>query len=274
MLKTNIDKILDILRTKKEMPVSEIAQQIGTSQDSVMNTAENMEDEGLVRIEYKLMRPYLILNDKISSGNMNELTKDQEDDFSQLSDKKYAILDDTEIESSMFKKEITPQQCEHVEKKEPEQPKIIVINNIQAPKSEKNGSDYYSSYSSAKRGEEKETGEKYQEEKEEDTYYKKKDYSESVFDKAQSPKDEKEFPTQNNLQQTQAANSVASVYDEIESLIAKAETLIDIGDASNVNDLYSEIYSKFTKESLSDEEKMLLKGKIIQLYQKIRQLYA
>ena len=80
MLKTNVDKILDVLSKNNTISANDIASQIGISSDAVMAAAKNLEEEGTIRIDHKFMKPYLVLLKKqdaiISDPDEEDLTSD------------------------------------------------------------------------------------------------------------------------------------------------------------------------------------------------------
>ena len=62
MLKTNVDKLLDILKEKKEIMISDIAVMLNTTPSNVEKIAKFLEEEKLLTIKYRMMKPYLVYN--------------------------------------------------------------------------------------------------------------------------------------------------------------------------------------------------------------------
>jgi len=60
MLKTNVDKLLDILKEKKEIMISDIAVMLNTTPSNVEKIAKFLEEEKLLTIKYRMMKPYLV----------------------------------------------------------------------------------------------------------------------------------------------------------------------------------------------------------------------
>ena len=60
MLKTNVDKILDILQQRKEVMVSELAAVLKATPENIEKIAKLLEEEKLLTIKYKMMKPYLV----------------------------------------------------------------------------------------------------------------------------------------------------------------------------------------------------------------------
>ena len=58
MLKTNVDEILELLRQNPSMSVQEIAEKLGMTPEIIQQSAEYMEEDGLIKIEYKFMKPH------------------------------------------------------------------------------------------------------------------------------------------------------------------------------------------------------------------------
>ncbi|MCX8167230.1 MAG: hypothetical protein N3E37_05275 [Candidatus Micrarchaeota archaeon] len=58
---TKIDKLLDILITKKKLDVKTIAKELNERDDTIIEWSKTLEKEGLIEVEYVLTRPYLKL---------------------------------------------------------------------------------------------------------------------------------------------------------------------------------------------------------------------
>ncbi len=238
MLKTNVDKILELLKQKKSLAVADIATAIGTSPENVQKTGEYLEEEGILKIEYKFMKPYLSLLEKqkkskkakkIEKENFSdELTSqilDHNIDTSggQIQQKDYDALDQQDIGDAQFPTEITALESEEEEQEKP-QPFVMVG---QEPSQEEEESP--------------------EQETQEDS----------------SSSDTYAFSQQGMKLSTQ----------EIEMLISKAHELMDQGSTEHINEIYNDIYNGFT--NLDDNvEKERIKHKIGKLFSRIKDFYS
>ena len=62
MLQTNVDKILTLLKQKNNLPIDIIAQTLKTNSEQIEEIAKFLEEESILTIKYKLLTPYLSLN--------------------------------------------------------------------------------------------------------------------------------------------------------------------------------------------------------------------
>ncbi|MBN2367440.1 winged helix-turn-helix transcriptional regulator, partial [Candidatus Woesearchaeota archaeon] len=115
MFKTNVDQILDILKANPEISVADISKKIGISAEAVQNSAKIMEEEGILKVEYKFMKPYLVLEEK-GKKKAKEIDKEDLPPAMKVNDnllekqiipkeedsqeKEYSMLSGTEIETN------------------------------------------------------------------------------------------------------------------------------------------------------------------------------
>ncbi|MBD3203812.1 winged helix-turn-helix transcriptional regulator [Candidatus Woesearchaeota archaeon] len=152
MLKTNIDKILELLKKNKTMSASQIAKQIGISKESVKRSAKNMEEQGLLKIKYRFMNTYLTLNTKKQIQkksennkkdkeliNINKNLLDNENIKTQEKindDSNYSSLDSDELNEIETPEENPALQKKFSKKKKNDEQKFIVVgtpNNMPFP---------------------------------------------------------------------------------------------------------------------------------------------
>lgn len=67
MVKTNVDMILDTLRQRKSSTVNDLSRQLAIPQQDIQKSAEYLEEEGIVRIEYKFPNTVVTLVKDISA---------------------------------------------------------------------------------------------------------------------------------------------------------------------------------------------------------------
>ncbi len=60
LLETNVDKLVKLVNEKKKISLQEAAKKLGVSSSLVEEWADFLEEEGLIRIEYRFATPFLI----------------------------------------------------------------------------------------------------------------------------------------------------------------------------------------------------------------------
>ncbi len=61
-LKTNVDQLLELLKTQEKIPLEEAAEELGVELDVVQSWVDFLVEEQIVGIEYKFTKPYIYLN--------------------------------------------------------------------------------------------------------------------------------------------------------------------------------------------------------------------
>jgi len=254
---TNVDRILEMLRTSRTLAVSDIAQKLGIAQSAVMNAAESMEEEGIIKIEYKFMKAYLVfVRDKV------EDLDDEEESFPELKD--YSQLDQVEAAPPERKPLETTDPAPlspelPIEPKlpiTPEKPLVMEEHKM----SDTQGFDQPSSTDA-------ELDEKYDEGGHIPIDIPEETDQEDVDDI---------YPVQEGeaSEAAQPAEDLGDL-DQINALISTANQMIDSGNVRDINQIYKQIYDRYTGSiSLSIAEKEVLKSRIFSLFSRIKALYA
>lgn len=71
LISTDVDKIISALREKKRVQLGELANELGMQKPAVKKWADVLESQGMIRIEHKLTREYLIWADASDSTGSN-----------------------------------------------------------------------------------------------------------------------------------------------------------------------------------------------------------
>ncbi|MBS3130966.1 hypothetical protein J4212_00900 [Candidatus Woesearchaeota archaeon] len=61
MLKTNVDYILGILPHGQPMAIKDISSSLGIKEETIEKIAKYLEEEGILKMEFKFMKPYIVL---------------------------------------------------------------------------------------------------------------------------------------------------------------------------------------------------------------------
>ncbi len=61
MVKANVDRIVEYLRQKKSVSLGDLSKALSLPKEDIQKSAEYMEDDGIVKIDYKLTTPYITL---------------------------------------------------------------------------------------------------------------------------------------------------------------------------------------------------------------------
>ncbi|MBU0758053.1 MAG: hypothetical protein KKF44_08330, partial [Nanoarchaeota archaeon] len=78
MLKTNVDRIMELLKKTSSLSVASISKELKIKPDVIQKSAKFLEEEGLLKIEYKFMKPYLNL---VKAGNETAKKESVEEDI-------------------------------------------------------------------------------------------------------------------------------------------------------------------------------------------------
>ncbi|MBN1502527.1 hypothetical protein JW930_03215 [Candidatus Woesearchaeota archaeon] len=262
MLKTNADLILELLQKNKEMAVSDIAKKLGTTAENVQKTAEYLEEEGKLKVEFKFMKPHLILVEKPGdTGHQKEEEKipvafDQnildtnvetssksaqpEDNFSPLEESDLETQFPQDISSAQM-----PEPQEEVKK--PEQV------YVQAPATQKPKTN----------GPEQPEQKPYVIEKSPEQ---PKDYKNEEIQ-------EKSRPNYSNVVFKEEPDYNLSTADDIEEAMKQLENDIANKQYSNLNLDYKELYEILQHASLSEQERTYFNNKLAGLFHKIKKIY-
>src|SRR4030042_6942873 len=60
VITTDVDDLVDLIKTKKEISMSDAAKQLKVSLATIEAWAGFLEEEGLISVKYKLTTPYLV----------------------------------------------------------------------------------------------------------------------------------------------------------------------------------------------------------------------
>ncbi|MBN2423188.1 winged helix-turn-helix transcriptional regulator [Candidatus Woesearchaeota archaeon] len=268
MLKTNVDKILELLHQKPVIPVSEIAKRIGTTPDNVISSANNMQDEGLLKIEYKFMKPYLVLKEQ-KEGKKQPAEKTGETEVIKIDkdlleteinekkepseEKQYSSLDQEEVSETPAEMTISESNRE----REQDQQGFVDLNTLEKPGEKGIELEYTDS--------------------DEDMHEKQPENTQEIEQRQQETfaEDSSDFNEVPEPESFKRSDLSLGEIEKIDSLIDEANKKLDAGDNESINDLYAEIYHSFNELiSLSPNERELLRDKITKLFNRIKSVYV
>lgn len=72
MLKTNVDAMLEMLDSDKPVSIAEISKRLGTKEAIVEKIAKYLEEDGMLKIQYKFIVPYLVLQKTVDNLNIKK----------------------------------------------------------------------------------------------------------------------------------------------------------------------------------------------------------
>jgi hypothetical protein len=87
MLKANVDKIIEVLRVKKTISIPDLSKLLKLPNEDIQRSAEYLEEDGVVKIEYKLTTPYLALlrdPNAVSTENTQKPMQDKQQQVNNL----------------------------------------------------------------------------------------------------------------------------------------------------------------------------------------------
>lgn len=74
-IETGVDKLVEIINTRKRISVEDAAKELGVSKNVVVEWADFLEEEGIISIEYKLSKTFLVER-KLTKTEVEKKTKD------------------------------------------------------------------------------------------------------------------------------------------------------------------------------------------------------
>ncbi|MGC8929394.1 MAG: hypothetical protein ACP5OZ_02610, partial [Candidatus Woesearchaeota archaeon] len=63
LIETEVDKLLELLKERKKVSISEAAKKLGLDNKTIEEWADFLEEEGVIKIEYTLTTPVLVLKE-------------------------------------------------------------------------------------------------------------------------------------------------------------------------------------------------------------------
>jgi len=97
IIETGVDKLVNLVNTKGKVAASDAAKELGVGMSVVMEWADFLEEEGIIHIEYKFTKPYLVAR-KIAKKDIQEKAKG-------FSGKKEVFIRKAEVSLSFLNKE-------------------------------------------------------------------------------------------------------------------------------------------------------------------------
>lgn len=304
MFKTNVDNILELLKDKKSLPIADIAKKLKTTSKSIQNTATLLEEEGILKIEYKFMKPYLTLIEKKKEAKTEDKKNDaplevKKDLLStnldvpqdKKTDKSYTTLNEGEIGDAEFPQEITSLSLEDEKKKKEQEiqqaPTVVVqmpdqypegIPEEQYPDEEQPKEDNYS--------EEQPQHEVSQSDEDPYSMFGGVAQGDSTGDDLGTFDDVHEDETESLEHEDTGGLQISTIMSsrhlnpdglteaDIDFLIEKANSLMDTHDLDDITQLYKQIYDEFMAiEGIPEEERVKLKHKLGLLFDRIKKMY-
>ena len=77
LIETGIDKLVNIVKERGRVPLADVATELGVSITVVQEWVDFLEEEGIISVDYKLTKPYLIAR-KLTKKEIEEKVKDFE----------------------------------------------------------------------------------------------------------------------------------------------------------------------------------------------------
>ena len=97
IIETGVDKLVNLVNAQKKVSSSDAAKLLGVGINVIMEWADFLEEEGIISIEYKFTKPYLVAR-KIGKKDMQEKAKE-------FSGKKEVFIRKAEVSLSFINKE-------------------------------------------------------------------------------------------------------------------------------------------------------------------------
>ena len=72
MLRTNVDAMLELLKPNTPTALADISKRLGTPETIVEKIAKYLEEEGILKIHYKFVKPYLVLLKPFNKNQFEE----------------------------------------------------------------------------------------------------------------------------------------------------------------------------------------------------------
>ena len=97
IIETGVDKLVNLINLKGKLSSDDAAKEIGVSATVIMEWADFLEEEGIVKIEYKITTPYIV-SSKITKKDLQEKAKE-------FSGKKEGFIRKAEVSISFLNRE-------------------------------------------------------------------------------------------------------------------------------------------------------------------------
>jgi len=75
LIKTDVDKLIEILKIKKKMEIKKMAQELNVSEETVQQWVDFLVEEKILIIEYDLTQPIISLAGETTKGNEDYFVK-------------------------------------------------------------------------------------------------------------------------------------------------------------------------------------------------------
>ena len=97
IIETGVDKLVKLVNTKGRIAASDAAKELGVGMSVIMEWTDFLEEEGIINIEYKFTKPYLVAR-KIAKKDVQEKAKE-------FSGKKEGFIRKAEVSLSFINRE-------------------------------------------------------------------------------------------------------------------------------------------------------------------------
>ena len=97
LIETGVDKLVNLVNLKEKISSADAAKELGVSTTVVMEWADFLEEEGIIKVEYKFTKPFLIAR-KLAKKDVQEKAKE-------FSGKKDVFVRKAEVSLSFLEKE-------------------------------------------------------------------------------------------------------------------------------------------------------------------------
>ena len=97
IIETGVDKLVKLVNTKGRIAASDAAKELGVGMSVIMEWTDFLEEEGIINIEYKFTKPYLVAR-KIAKKDVQEKAKE-------FSGKKEVFIRKAEVSLSFINRE-------------------------------------------------------------------------------------------------------------------------------------------------------------------------
>ena len=97
VIETGVDKLVNLVNLKERIPSADAAKELGVSTAIVMEWADFLEEEGIIKVEYKFTKPFLVAR-KLAKKDVEEKAKE-------FSGKKDVFVRKAEVSLSFLERE-------------------------------------------------------------------------------------------------------------------------------------------------------------------------
>ena len=97
VIETGVDKLVNLIKTRGKISSADAAKELGVSTTIVMEWGDFLEEEGIISIEYKFAKPFLVAR-KLANKDVQEKAKE-------FSGKKDVFVRKAEISLSFLERE-------------------------------------------------------------------------------------------------------------------------------------------------------------------------